>query len=376
MDENELKKYKLCKFCFERQFEFSKKKPKHEQSGIECWLCENIFDYIDDLVDSIKIDVEFSTFECGSKIPERILEREDELWEKIGAINAVSIKSQLNRILNEKVSKKFGKKVDHLNPDIVFLFDFENKKVDYEIKPIYIYGRYRKLVRGIPQTKWNCRVCWGKGCERCGFSGKLYAESVQELIGEKILEETFGIDTKFHGKGREDRDVRMLGSGRPFIIEIIAPKKRNLDLGLLEKKINEFAKGKVEVSGLRFSNKKEVGLIKTEASEKEYEALVFCEGINEEDCKKIEEFFQNKEIIQKTPRRVLHRRADKARKRKVLFVKTLELGKDFAKIIIRTTSGTYIKELVSGDDGRTKPSFSQVLGRECTVKELDVIEVE
>ena len=32
---------------------------------------------------------------------------------------------------------------------------------------------------------------------------------------------------KFHGAGREDVDVRMLGAGRPFVMEVINPKLVN-----------------------------------------------------------------------------------------------------------------------------------------------------
>ena len=38
-------------------------------------------------------------------------------------------------------------------------------------------------------------------------------------------------------------------------------------------------------------------------------------------------------------------------------------------------AGLYIKELVSGDDGRTVPSLASVLGVPARVLELDVIEV-
>lgn len=38
----------------------------------------------------------------------------------------------------------------------------------------------------------------------------------------------------------------------------------------------------------------------------------------------------------------------------------------------RGGGGLYIKELVSGDRGRTRPSFAEVLGREALCIELDV----
>jgi len=47
-----------------------------------------------------------------------------------------------------------------------------------------------------------------------------------------------------------------------------------------------------------------------------------------------------------------------------------------ATLTLETESGTYIKELVSGDNGRTKPNLSDLIGIPCIVTELDVIEIK
>jgi tRNA pseudouridine synthase 10 len=47
-----------------------------------------------------------------------------------------------------------------------------------------------------------------------------------------------------------------------------------------------------------------------------------------------------------------------------------------ATLTIEAESGTYIKELISGDDGRTRPSISEMIGVPCKVAELDVIEIK
>lgn len=45
--------------------------------------------------------------------------------------------------------------------------------------------------------------------------------SVQEEIAT-VVESTFGATaSKFHSAGREDIDVRMLGGGRPFVLELV-----------------------------------------------------------------------------------------------------------------------------------------------------------
>ena len=40
---------------------------------------------------------------------------------------------------------------------------------------------------------------------------------------------------------------------------------------------------------------------------------------------------------------------------------------------IRAQHGTYIRELVSGDEGRTDPSLSSLVGSPCKVEVLDVL---
>ena len=45
------------------------------------------------------------------------------------------------------------------------------------------------------------------------------------------------------------------------------------------------------------------------------------------------------------------------------------------ELVIRAESGTYIKELVHSDGGRTTPSVAQVLGRTCRVVWLDVQDI-
>jgi tRNA pseudouridine synthase 10 len=44
-------------------------------------------------------------------------------------------------------------------------------------------------------------------------------------------------------------------------------------------------------------------------------------------------------------------------------------------MIIRCEGGLYVKELISGDNDRTTPNLSGLLGVNAKVEELDVLEV-
>jgi tRNA pseudouridine synthase 10 len=53
----------------------------------------------------------------------------------------------------------------------------------------------------------------------------------------------------------------------------------------------------------------------------------------------------------------------------------IEMTGNTARIEIRGDSGLYIKELISGDGGRTSPNLAEALKVDAIVEELDVIDV-
>ena len=78
-------------------------------------------------------------------------------------------------------------------------------------------------------------------------------------------------------------------------------------------------------------------------------------------------------IEQRTPTRVSHRRADLVRPRLVNSVDVISFTDGMAELVIRAQHGTYIRELVSGDDGRTVPSLTSLIDAKCKVEVLDVL---
>lgn len=345
-----------------------------------CYLCGNIFEDVENgLINRIinKINhenIEFSTFLVGCRVSPEILRKELEIQKNL-ELDVESIKKEINREIGKELYFTLNKEVEFDNPNIVIMVDFVNQNIDIQINPMYIEGRYRKLVRGIPQTKWPCGKCRGKGCQSCNYTGKQYPETVEELISPEAVEFTGGSWSKFHGAGREDIDVKMLGNGRPFVLEIKEPKTRYLDLEVLEEKINTFASGKVEVHGLKFVGKNRKGAIKCSSTDtyKVYKAIVELEcDINEDKLN----LLNSMEIInQRTPIRVSHRRADKIRTRKVRSISTKPIDSSKFEMVVECEGGLYIKELISGDEGRSKPNVSEILGVNARCIQLDVLEV-
>ena len=262
-------------------------------------------------------------------------------------------KKNIGKIIEEKLEKK----VDFKNHDVLILIDLKNKKIDYQIKPLYLFGRYQKLVAGIPQTKWK---------------RKKFKTSVQEEIGKTLLKITKGKDHSFHGCGREDIDVVTVGEGRPFVIEIIDPKIRKFDVKKAEEEINKNSK-MVKVSNLAITTKEKVKEIKLAQPDKIYETEVELEKeVEKKELEKACQLLSNIIISQQTPTRVLKRRYDLLRKKKVYYFKLKKYHPKNPTFEIKTQSGTYIKELISGDNGRTKPSLSEILNQKTVVKKLVV----
>ncbi len=372
-----LKLYKMLKLCVKCQ----------RRTGIDCeivkpescMICSGLLWKIDEIADEIagKLkDYEFRTFSVGSRVYGSLKALESYLNEIIG-LNGRSLKVQFNRELSRKLAERLNAKPVYRDPDVVIIYDLENHNFEIQIRPLYIYGRYKKRVRGISQTRWLCTKCNGKGCEVCNWTGKKYQTSVEELIGNAMLEIFKGSNAILHGSGREDVDARMLGNGRPFIMEIQNPKRRFVDLKYVEEYVNEKTKGKVIIFDLKFAKPKDVEYLKSAGFRKVYRAKVeFEREVSRDELERAVKAISNVIIEQRTPKRVLHRRADLLRKKRTYDIEILLHRGRVAVLKIEAESGLYIKELVSGDEGRTKPSLSEVLGVPAKVTKLDVIEVK
>jgi len=345
-----------------------------------CFLCEGKFQLLDGLVQKALGTVasyEYSTFLVGVELPVAVEEREDEFKATFNVSYGENIRHEFGRLLGKRIAEETGKAADYLKPDIAIVCNPFTDQVRLQVNPLFVSGRYRKLVRDIPQSKWFCSSCRGRGCEKCGGTGKLYSESVEELASKPLLEAAEGEKTSFHASGREDIDARMLGNGRPFVIEVSKPKKRFLDLKTIEVAVNAGAAGKVEVSGLRFSNKDVVRRLKKgESAQKEYRVLIdFEKNVSDEDLHLLEETLSGALIKQQTPLRVLHRRADLMREKYIYEVKVKKVSLKRAEMKIRCQGGLYVKELVSGDEGRTVPNVSELLENRAKPLKLDVLNV-
>ena len=448
-----------------------------------CPFCENLFQEVDLLADIIQDALEgydVNRLQLGARFPKDQTDEEETLRKRLAAGGSNPLKPALVEAISQRLAGRLeGIKLVNEKPDVLALIDVLTLTVDIDVRSLYVYGRYRKLERGIPQTRWPCRACKGRGCERCDHTGLQYKRSVQDLIGNPMLDIFEGKEHAFHGMGREDIDVRCLGRGRPFVLEIKEPKRRSFNAEKLADIINQSAEGSVEVSSIRPSNRSEVVRIKDTPAEKSYtirftlepmneaeyavltapvdmtnedvqerstnrrrqrrgdknadrtkpleapidvppsgpseaelramkkdELVALCQSIglaktgkkdelverlltalppapevfdlpDDEHILKVVEALNGLKLAQRTPERVSHRRADLIRKRTVFeahsaFIEVNDDGEREIEFTLRCESGTYVKETVHGDSGRTQPSVAALIKAKCNVLWLDV----
>ncbi|CAI7823799.1 unnamed protein product, partial [Closterium sp. NIES-53] len=185
--------------------------------------------------------------------------------------------------------------------------------------------------------------------------------SVQDLIASHLLPLLQPLSHKFQAAGREDIDVRMLGSGRPFLLELKGARRvpTAKELRRIELEINEQERGKVGVCQLQLADSRVCALMRQGEAEKQksYVAVVWISRpITQADVAKLESI-KDLELQQKTPIRVLHRRSPLTRPRTIYSMQCHLVPSNPLVFLLHLTTqaGTYVKEFVHGDFGRTQP---------------------
>jgi tRNA pseudouridine synthase 10 len=322
-----------------------------------CHVCGGLFETLDAWAGRAQAALEgweFDTLAVSSHTDPQITAREEALWQRAGGDLAEPYKQEFNRLLGVRLCDRLGCGADLVRPDLIVVADHAAGTVRLRVEPLFAHGRYRKLVRGMPQCRW-----------------RTWPTSIQQVIGDPICRAAGGRDHLFHGCGREDTDVRCLGE-RPFVVEVLRPVRRRLDWAALARQIN--CSGQVEVLGLERCTRDEVARLKELRPEKTYRALVRL-AAEVDDARLARLASLVGPVRQRTPLRVLKRRPDLVRERRVVALEWRRLDGRTLELTVRAQAGTYIKELLSGNEGRTRPSVAEVLGVPAECAELDVIAI-
>ena len=175
-------------------------------------------------------EYEFESFSVGLSAPSEWVEREDLIRSEFKLQGRRNVKSEASHRLASKLVEILKKPLNRLKPDVVAVVDVASGAVKVDARSIYLFGRYTKSKRGLPQKQPRCRVCGGRGCPECEYTGKVKGLSVEHLINQYLLKILQGTKTTFSWFGSEDERSLVLGSGRPFYVEVHNPKKRHLPI--------------------------------------------------------------------------------------------------------------------------------------------------
>src|SRR3989338_355414 len=282
-------------------------------------------------------DTEFASFSLGCRFDSALSEAEQAALRK-------DVQAELVRGLEKALNKSFQ---PH-GADVDCLLDFVCRRLELRLSPVYVCGRYNKFSRSLAQTTHYCFKCKGRGrgCAFCHGTGRLSEESVEELLAHV----------------------------RPFVFELVEPRRRSANLEALATGINAGFPGKLRVSVLCFCGKESVSEYKNAEHEKRYAAVVT--GSAPFDLSRLSPALgQRLSIEQRTPLRVSKRRPDKLRAKYTVLESVKPLDAASFELVLRASSGLYVKEFVSGDEGRSMPNLASLLGVPCTCTQLDVLEI-
>jgi len=336
---------------------------------LKCYICEDrlneIISRFSELIAKNITESKRQSFLVGVTVPRSLIEKESIIVKEFQLQYWESIKREIKREVGKRVQQMTGAKADFEAPQVTYIVDLVNNTIREEVRSVYIYGVYRKLGRMISQNIWLRK----DGTRR-------YKLAIEDAV-KSTLGHVKASDVIMHIAGREDADVRMLGSGRPIVLEYKNPSSFLIDLRALKDILNSFSQW-IKFDLNMTVRREVVSRMKKSsiAASKIYRALIYSEkALKNEDLMNLEKAFEGEMVMQRTPTRILRRKRDRVRYRHVLQVKTIYVSPHVFEALIKCEGGLYVKELITGDNGRTSPNFSQVLGTNLSCIMLDVLHV-
>lgn len=244
--------------------------------------------------------------------------------------------------------------------------DVATADVKVSIAPFIVAGEYNKYSRVVSQTPWLASTRKGHfNYSDAGKDGKdststnepqtqdLKQASNVEGVVTAGLQAVFQPErTTFTAGGREDVDVRMLGAGRPFIVEVLNPCviESLVTDEMLQQALEASARcsDAVTVHNLRIASSKNAAQVRACEGErrKRYRCVVWTERAQTEaELRNLLEVGGGFMLYQKTPLRVLHRRTLATRERRIYSAKVHRILTSHVFMLdLITQAGTYVKE--------------------------------
>ena len=362
------KNHDLCEYCAGRLISKFTGKPSSKllgkkylkkfckSSDTKCYICKNIFQNLDTMLSNIyekSNNIDFKTFNLGLTLKNSFLEKDDHIKSKFKIKGIENIKFGISKEMAKKISQKTKSKRILVDPEMFIQANFKDESCTIRTKPIFIYGRYNKKIRKLPQKQLSCKKCNGIGCHNCDFKGFENIESIEGKISNFLIKKFDGTQVKINWIGGEDQSSLVLGKGRPFFVKILNPKRRNRtlrkslkleDISLLDlKKISAQPKGSIPF-------KSKVSII---VDTKKPISLIQLKKLQNLENSKIHDPSKDK----------------KGNSRQIYEIHYKKLGKNSFLLDLFADGGISLKSFIQNSD--VTPNVSELLENSCKCKSLD-----
>lgn len=257
---------------------------------------------------------------------------------------------------NKKRKESFSSRVSNLkssdikeySPDC--LVDNSTFEIQVLHSNIYLMGRYNKYCRSIRDM------------------------SARKLISVKLKELTNSTSVRLFMKGIEDYDVKILGNGKPFFIELNTPKLSNMEEQYIDKYMKDInSLETVSVSNLVKADKFAYNSVKNSSCVITYLAKLSTSTdiLNDEDVLRLNEM-KGMSVDQAVPIRLLDSEPFDTNQVCIHEMDLKREAGDFYELTIKVSGGCHVKEFIHGDLGRTEPSLKSILGVSFEILQLDL----
>jgi tRNA pseudouridine synthase 10 len=363
-----LKNYDLCEYCTGRLISklvgkqpsksLGKKYLKKfgKSNNTKCYVCKNIFENLDSMLSNIfekSSNLDFKTFNLGLILKNSFLERDDLIKSKFKIKGIENLKFAISAEMSKKISRRTKSKRIINDPELLIQANFKDESSTIRTKPIFVYGRYNKKIRKLPQKQISCKSCNGIGCHNCNFRGLKNIESIESKISNLLTQKFEGNQVKINWIGGEDQSSLVLGNGRPFFAKILNPKKRNR---ILRKSSN--------LEGILLSELKKI-LLQPKGSipfKSKVSIIIDTEKpILVTHLKKLD-ILHNAKIYDPS-------KDKKSSNKQIYQIHYKKLGKTSFRLDLFADGGIPIKLFIQTSD--VTPNISQLLGNNCQCRKID-----
>ena len=362
-----LSEYDLCDYCLGRLF--SKKlhltsnkllgkkiHKKLKKQNKKCNICKNIFDtipYYTTKMQESSSSYCFKTFLIGAKLKPSVLDRDDHIRSQFKLRGIEAIKTSITRELAKQFVHKTKKRQNQQDPDLTITVDFKTESCESYSKSLYLFGRYTKTTRDIPQKQKPCSNCLGRGCVTCNRHGMTEFDSVEGMICKYVFDKFGATQAKITWIGGEDTSSLVLGPGRPFFAKLLNPKKRKL---VIPKTI---ISNKIKIHNLKQISKIPSGPIP-------FLSKVNLHSIAENPL--TPESLTNLDSLQNNTV-AIYEKSGKRTEKKIHSIKYTIDSQNSFYLEMSLDGGVPLKHFVSGDD--IFPNVSDLISNKCKLEQFD-----